>query len=139
MAPGCGSHPEVTRESGVLGKTWLSDGPDWSGGGRSFLMGETEPSGVAVTFSPLPTLIDSPPAAGATEALPFEVTTDVAFCGSTPICVWDAESTTTCVPGVRTVDVSSTVATSIGPDCTWTEFSFFVVRSEEHTSELQSH
>ena len=43
----------------------------------------------------LQTLFERPPAAGATEAEPFVVMTDVFFCGSTPICVCEAESTTT--------------------------------------------
>ena len=63
----------------------------------------------------------------ATEAEPFSATTEVAFCLSTPTCVVDSESMVTWLPGVRTLEASSVVATSTDPIVICTELFFRLV------------
>ena len=82
----------------------MSDGDFSAGGSVSFFTALSPPSLDALTFSPLLTFTASPPLFGVTEAEPFVLTIDVALVLSTPTCVVDSESTTICVPGVRTDD-----------------------------------
>ncbi len=53
--------------------------------------------------------------------------TAVAFCASTPTCVVDSESMVIWLPGVRTLDALSVVATSTEPICICTELFFRLV------------
>src|SRR5260370_35234040 len=94
---------------------------------RRFLIGEIDPWALALAFGPVFSLIAGPPLLGVTEVEPFVATTAVAFCLSTPTCVVESDSTTIWLPGVRTVETSSVVATSTDPICIWTELLFFDV------------